>query len=84
MFSLSTFFLSFVFVFCQGCPNSISVGRAKGTDDSKGPYKVLKEYYGTYSMEIGLINGKNWWVKDDNDDYKIHYVSRKELFFISL
>merc|ERR1711997_288249 len=50
----------------NGCPYQVKVSRTKGTDDTKGPYKLLKEYYGTYTIQPGTVNGRDWYKKGDH------------------
>merc|ERR1712183_813359 len=56
----------------NGCPYQVKVQRTKGTDDTKGPYKLLKKLYGTYTIQLGTVNGRDWY-KKDGTQYAIWY-----------
>ena len=32
---------------------------------ANGPYKILKEFYGTYTIQGGTLNGRDWYRKGD-------------------
>merc|ERR1712119_28015 len=52
----------------NGCPYQVIVGGDE--DPTKGPYKLHKEKFGTYTRREGEINGHDWYRKDD---YAIWY-----------
>ena len=57
-----------------GCPYQVQVSRAVGTDDTKGPYKLLRTSYGNYKIQPGTISGRDWYKKDY---HAIWYHGRK-------
>merc|ERR1712062_106797 len=56
----------------NGCPYQVRVNYAKGEDSDSGPYKLLKKYYGTYTIQNGHIGGRDWYLSS-NGKYAIWY-----------
>jgi len=69
----------------NGCPYKVKVGRTKGTNDNKGPYKLLENYYGTYTIQNGLIGGKNWFAgSGSRSDKAIWYYEAQGRWIVGL
>ena len=45
------------------CPWQVNISRRRGTDKNRGPYKLLRKFYGTYTIQAGTISGHNWYLK---------------------
>ena len=45
------------------CPWQVNISRRRGTDKNMGPYKLFRQYYGTYTIQAGTISGHNWYLK---------------------
>merc|ERR1712224_119432 len=56
----------------NGCPYQVKVNYVKGEDSDSGPYKLLKKYYGTYTIQNGQIGGRDWYLSS-NEKYAIWY-----------
>jgi len=52
------------------CPEYVEI---VGVDSSKGPYKLHSIFYGRYRIQPGTIDGKAWYVKEDNYKMAIWY-----------
>merc|ERR1712062_10788 len=59
----------------NGCPYQVRVNYAKGEDSDSGPYKLLKKYYGTYTIQNGHIGGRDWYLSS-NGKYAIWYSGK--------
>jgi len=54
----------------NGCPYQVKVKVGQSGDTDSGPYKLLKKYYGTYTIQNGHLNGRDWY---RNGKYAIWY-----------
>merc|ERR1712062_606687 len=52
----------------NGCPYQVTIKYKSGEDTDSGPYKVLKEHYGTYTIQNGHFNGRDWYLSSDGSD----------------
>merc|ERR1711944_34270 len=46
----------------NGCPYQVKIQYASGEDTDSGPYKILKKYYGTYTIQNGHIGNRDWYL----------------------
>merc|ERR1712024_143921 len=60
----------------NGCPYQVRVKYGYGEDTDSGPYKVWKEYYGTYTIQNGHIGGRDWYLSS-NGKYAIWHSLKK-------
>merc|ERR1712141_861263 len=49
----------------NGCPYQVKIKYASGEDTDSGPYKILKKYYGTYTIQNGHIGNRDWYLSSN-------------------
>merc|ERR1711874_466250 len=47
----------------NGCPYQVTV---TNNNYETGPYKILRHFFGTYTIQVGTVNGRDWYKKDDD------------------
>merc|ERR1711997_477130 len=69
----------------HGCAYQVKIMGLTGTDAKHGPGKLFKEYYGTYTIQLGSFSGRDWYKKDghaiwynrDKGDWVVGHVEGK-------
>merc|ERR1711953_557846 len=56
----------------NGCPYQVEIKCGGSSKPDSGPYKLYKKYYGTYTIQTGTFDGKDWYLSS-NGRYAIWY-----------
>merc|ERR1712047_173500 len=56
----------------NGCPYQVEIKYGGSSKPDSGPYKLYKKYYGTYTIQTGTFDGKDWYLSS-NGRYAIWY-----------
>merc|ERR1711902_155017 len=72
----------------NGCPYQVEVKYSTSADQDSGPYKLLKEFYGKYTIQNGHIGGRDWYLSSDGENaiwydteygkWRLGYESKKD------
>merc|ERR1711953_1452155 len=49
----------------NGCPYHVEIEYGGSSKPDSGPYKLYKKYYGTYTIQTGTFDGKDWYLSSN-------------------